>query len=158
MGTADLLSEIEEVEVVMGKKRTLEVPPVGFATVIEAVPAEAMSEARTVAFTCVALRKVVERGLPFHFTTELERKPTPFTVSVNCELPGVVLAGTRGWSISGTGSRVPLPERLTSRELKKNSLSVTTRDAVRGPRAEGVNLRVRVQLAPGVTPAEHVLL
>jgi len=55
------------------------------------------------AVNCELFTKVVERALPFQFTTEVEAKPVPFTVRVKPAAPGKELAGTSGWLISGTG-------------------------------------------------------
>ena len=70
-----------------------DVPPHGVTTVIEAVPALAMSEAGTVAVSCVAEINVVVSGLPFQFTVEPETKLVPFTVSINCGPPAVAQVG-----------------------------------------------------------------
>jgi len=45
---------------------------VGFTTVIEAVPAVAISAAGTVAVSCVEETYVVASGVPFQFTVEVE--------------------------------------------------------------------------------------
>jgi len=63
------------------------------ATVIEAVPGVAMSEAGTVAVSFVEETNVVASGLPFQFTVVLETKLLPFTVSVNCGPPAAVQVG-----------------------------------------------------------------
>jgi hypothetical protein len=70
-------------------------PPqeLGFTTVIEAVPAVAMSDAGTVAVSCVAETNVVASGVPFQFTVEVETKLVPFTVNVNCPSPAVAQVG-----------------------------------------------------------------
>ena len=52
-------------------------------TVIETVPAEAISEAGMMAVSCVELTYVVARGEPFQSTTEPFTKFAPFTVRVN---------------------------------------------------------------------------
>jgi hypothetical protein len=110
------LSPIEELGVVTSKKSTFDVPPpgVGFTTVTEAVAAFATSEARILAVSRDRLTKVVVRGLPFHFTTELETKPVPFTVSVNAAPPGLAASGTRGWLIRGAGFSVLVSTLLAS--------------------------------------------
>jgi hypothetical protein len=69
-----------EDEIVNGTE--LESTP-AFETVIEAVPADAMSAAVMLAVSCVALTNVVTRAEPFQFTTEPLTKFAPFTVSVN---------------------------------------------------------------------------
>ena len=56
----------------------------------------ARSEARTVAFNCDLLTNFVVCTLPFHFTTEPETKPVPFTVRVNPAAPGLIASGSRG--------------------------------------------------------------
>ena len=73
-------------------------PPtgVGLNTVIDAVLAALMSEAVIVAVNCVAETKLVVRLLPFHFTTDPDTKPVPWTVSVKPGPPGAATAGTSG--------------------------------------------------------------
>ena len=68
-----------------------------------AEPALAMSDDDIAAFSCELVTNVVERALPFHFTTEVETNPVPFTVRVKPALPGATLAGTSGWLTKGTG-------------------------------------------------------
>ena len=71
-----------------------DVPPHEVTTVIEAVPAVAMSGAGTVAVSCVAETNVVVSGVPFQFTVEPETKFVPFTVNVNpVGLPAVAQVG-----------------------------------------------------------------
>jgi len=64
-------------------------------TVIEAVPGVAMSEAGTVAVSCLELTNVVASGLPFQYTVSPRMKSLlgPFTVSVNCGPPAAVQVG-----------------------------------------------------------------
>jgi branched-subunit amino acid transport protein AzlD len=75
--------------------RAPDVPPPGegLTTVIESVPAVAMSLAEIAAVNWVLLTKLVARALPFHCTTELETKFAPVTVSVNVAPPAVALEG-----------------------------------------------------------------
>jgi hypothetical protein len=63
------------------------------ATVIEAVPGVAISEAGTVAVSFVEETNVVASGLPSQFTVVAETKLVPFTVSVNCGPPAAVQVG-----------------------------------------------------------------
>jgi len=72
-----------------------EVPPpgAGFVTVTWNVPALAMSEALMVAVILVAFTKVVVRGDPAQFTTEVLTKFVPFTVRVNAAPPASALLG-----------------------------------------------------------------
>jgi len=106
--TLDVLSATEEVGLVISKKTKFEVPPgLGLTTFTQAVPALAMSVARMLAFNRELLAKVVARLLPFHFTTEPETNPVPFTVRVNPAAPGLIASGRRGWLIKGTGTAVP---------------------------------------------------
>ena len=72
-----------------------EVPPpgAGFVTVTGTVPVAATSAAKIVAVISVEETNEVVRGEPFQFTTELEMKFVPFTVSVKSELPAVVEVG-----------------------------------------------------------------
>jgi hypothetical protein len=97
-----------------------EVPPpgAGFTTVIEAVPVAAMSAALIAAPSCVALTKVVVRGLPFQSTREAATKPLPVTVRVNAAAPAVaelgasVLKAGTGLAaaiVNGTALEVPPP-------------------------------------------------
>jgi hypothetical protein len=55
-----------------------------------------MLSAGTAAVNCESLTKLVWRAVPFHFTTEADAKPVPFTVSVIPGPPEAVLAGTGG--------------------------------------------------------------
>ena len=71
----------------------VDVPPQGFATVIEAVPAVAIREAGTVAVSCVEETNVVASAVPFQFTVEVETKFLPFTVKVNCGPPTAAQVG-----------------------------------------------------------------
>lgn len=82
----------------MGKYTGFDRPPPGrgFDTTTVAVPGTATSDAGTLTWSSESLMKMVANGLPFHSTTETELKPVPFTVSVNCALPGATLSGTRG--------------------------------------------------------------
>jgi hypothetical protein len=82
-------------------------PGAGFVTVIEGVPAVAISAAVIAAVTCPPLANVVTLGLPLKFTTEVEIKFVPFTISVNPAPPAVVLPGTNE-VIVGTGLLAPL--------------------------------------------------
>jgi hypothetical protein len=95
----------DEVGVVTSRKSVLEAPPpgLGLNTVTEAVLAVPMSEERMLAVNCELLTNLVVRALPFQFTTDLDTKPVPFTVSVNPAPPGATASGTRGWLISGMG-------------------------------------------------------
>lgn len=69
-------------------------PGAGFVTLIEALPAVAISAAVIVAVTCVPLVNVVVLGDPLRLTTEVEIRFVPFTVSENVGPPAVVAAGT----------------------------------------------------------------
>jgi hypothetical protein len=71
----------------------VDVPPQGFTTVIEAVPAVAMREAGTVAVSCVEETNVVASAVAFHFAVEVETKFVPFTVKVNCGPPAAAQVG-----------------------------------------------------------------
>ena len=77
------------------KASAVDVPPpgAGVKTVIENVPAEAMSDAGIVAVNCVLLTKVVVRLAPLTRTTEAETKLLPVTVNVNPGLPEFALVG-----------------------------------------------------------------
>ena len=79
----------------MVKGMPAEVPPPGaeFVTVTLAVPAVAMSVAAIAAVSCVELTNVVVFAIPLNFTTEVEAKPAPFTVSVKAAPPAVALGG-----------------------------------------------------------------
>ena len=71
----------------------VDVPPQGFTTVIDAVPAVAIRAAGTVAVSCVEDTNVVARAVPFQFTVEVETKFVPFTVNVNCAPPAAAQVG-----------------------------------------------------------------
>jgi hypothetical protein len=71
----------------------VDVPPQGFTTVIEVVPAVAIREAGTVAVSCVEETNVVASAVTFHLTVEPDTKLVPFTVSVNCGPPAVAQVG-----------------------------------------------------------------
>jgi hypothetical protein len=96
----------------------LDVPPPGleFTTVIEAVPAVAISDAGTVAVSCVEETNVVEREVPAQRTVEVETKFVPVTVKVNCGPPAVaqvgliaVVVGTGLLMVNVTALDVPPP-------------------------------------------------
>jgi len=89
---------------VMVKVRGFDVPPpgVGLVTVTEGVPVLATSLAGMAAVTCVALTKVVVRGLPLKFTSELLTKPVPVTVRVKAPELAATVEGC-SLVIAGTG-------------------------------------------------------
>jgi hypothetical protein len=89
----------------MGKKSAADVPPpgLGLTTVIEAVDALLMSDARIVAVSLELFMYEVVRATPFHFTTEAGTKPVPFTVNANPAPPGAMVSGISGWLVEGTG-------------------------------------------------------
>src|ERR1700680_1509126 len=60
---------------------------VGFDTVTVGAPGKAVSAAKITAVSCVALPKVVARGVPFQLTTEAATKFVPFTTRVNPDAP-----------------------------------------------------------------------
>ena len=102
-----LLGEIEPITgtgLLIVNVIAFDVPPPGepFTTVTEAVPAVAMSAAEMEAVSTVLLEKVVVRGAPFQFTTEVVTKPEPLTVSVKATPPAVALLGEIE-PIAGTG-------------------------------------------------------
>lgn len=90
---------------VMMKLTELEAPPpgAGFVTTTAALPDAATSDARIAAVTCVALTNVVVLLAPAKLTTAPLTKPVPFTVRVNAAEPAVVVLGTSGATITGTG-------------------------------------------------------
>jgi len=73
-----------------------DVPPpgAGFVTVINPVPAAAISAAVIVAVTCVPLLNDVALGDPLKFTVDVEIKFVPFTANENVGPPAVVAFGT----------------------------------------------------------------
>ena len=73
-------TESDEAEIV--KEAAAELTP-ELDTVTDAVPAEAISEAKILAVSCVELTKVVARGELFQSTTEPLTKFVPVTVRVN---------------------------------------------------------------------------
>jgi len=72
-----------------------EVPPpgVGVRMVTEAVPGEVMSAPVIAACRLVLETNVVVRGLPFHFTTDVETKFEPVSVSVKAGEPATNALG-----------------------------------------------------------------
>jgi hypothetical protein len=60
---------------------------VGLDTVITAAPGKAVSAAEIAAVSCVALTKVVGRGVPLQLITEAATKFVPFTTRVNPDAP-----------------------------------------------------------------------
>ena len=74
-------------------------------TVTEAFPGLAISEAGTIALSCVALTNVVVSALLFQRTTDVASKLPPFTVSVKPEPPCVSLEGKME-AMSTTGNTV----------------------------------------------------
>lgn len=82
----------------------LEGPPpgAGLDTLTVAAPPAAMSPARMLAVSCVALTKVVARLAPFHKTAAPLMKFEPWTASENAAPPAVALAGDRE-PATGTG-------------------------------------------------------
>jgi hypothetical protein len=83
-GEIDVITAAGSVEAEIVKGAGAELTP-ELDTVIEAVPAEAISEAGIVAVSCVELTNVVARAELFHSTTEPFTKFVPFTVRVNPE-------------------------------------------------------------------------
>lgn len=67
----------------------------GLATVMESVPADAMSPAGILAVSCVALTKVVVRLEPLTLTVAPLTKFVPFTVKVKAAPPTIALPGER---------------------------------------------------------------
>ena len=88
------------------KFEAAEVPPpgAGLTTVIESVPADAMSLAGMLAVSCVGLTRVVVRPEPFTCTPELPTKFVPLIVSVLAPPPAIALVGERLVTL-GTGLR-----------------------------------------------------
>ena len=92
------VAQVGLVEVIVGDAlivnvTAFDVPPQGVTMVIEAVPGVAISEAGTVAVSCVEETNVVVNAVPFHFTVEPETKLVPFTVNVNCGPPATAQFG-----------------------------------------------------------------
>src|SRR5262249_39656000 len=83
------------------KKITFETPPpgAGLETVIDTVPMVATSEAGIDAVNCALLTNVVDRGLPFQFTTDVGANPAPLIVIVNPAEPGATPVGKSGKSM-----------------------------------------------------------
>jgi hypothetical protein len=68
-------------------------PLVPFRTVTVARPVEAMSDARIVAVSWPEEMKVVARLAPFHLTTEVLLKFSPFSLSMNAGPPAAAESG-----------------------------------------------------------------
>jgi hypothetical protein len=90
-----------------------DVPPPGGGVVTDtcALPTAATSVAAIAAVSCVLLRKVVGRGLPFQLTTDADVKPDPFTVSENPAPPATVLDGDNEVA-TGTGGGTKMTETV----------------------------------------------
>jgi len=103
---------------VMVKVTAFEVPPpgAGFVTVTVGVPAAATSLAGMAAVSLVALTKVVARGVPLKFTTDVVMKFEPFTVRVNAPEPAVAVAGCRV-VIAGTGLLAAVTVKVTTLDV-----------------------------------------
>jgi hypothetical protein len=88
----------------MMKVAGAEVPPpgAGFETVTVAVPGVAMSVAEIAACRLVLETKVVVRGLPFHWTADVETKFELLTVNVKAAEPPTTALGLSEVSV-GTG-------------------------------------------------------
>ena len=82
-------------ELVIGNNTGREVPPpgAGFTTVMLAVCAVAICEARIVAASARLLENFVVRAVPLKYTTEVEAKPIPVRFRVNALLPGATVTG-----------------------------------------------------------------
>jgi hypothetical protein len=96
----------------------LDVPPpgAGFVTVTLNMPPVVRSVAGMAALNCVALVKVVVRAEPLKFTTDVETKFVPLTVSVNAASPTfllvgaiVVVVGTKLFTVKVCALDVPPP-------------------------------------------------
>jgi hypothetical protein len=113
------------------------VPPgTGVVTEIASDPAVAMSEAGIDAKSCVALTNVVNRELPFTFTTALGANPPPFTVKVNAGPP---VATTEG---EMEVSSMPVPVRFALSCVAEAEV-VTLMVAISLPAgSDGVNVRL----------------
>ena len=93
--------EVGEILVVVGTGLFIvsvcafEVPPpgAGFTTVMDAVPAVAISPAVIVAVTVVEEIKIVLRAEPLKSTVDDALKFVPLTVRVNCAPPAIVEMG-----------------------------------------------------------------
>ena len=99
------------------------------ATVIDAVPAVAISEAGTVAVSRVDETNVVANAVPFHFTVEVEPKFVPFTVNVNCAPPAVAQIGLSELMVGGAlivnvSVAVPVPLPLVALRVMLNVFAV----------------------------------
>jgi hypothetical protein len=81
--------------VVIMKTKFAVVPPPGaeLVTVMLAFPDVAISVAKMAAVICVELTNVVAFALPLNFTTELETKPVPLTVSGKAAPPATMPVG-----------------------------------------------------------------
>jgi hypothetical protein len=118
--------ETEAVDWLMGKNKTFDVPPpgAGLTTAMEAVLAEATSEAKIEAVSCEELTNAVVRETPFQVTKDPATNPVPFTVSVKPALPGATAVGNSGALIKGTGLDCAAPRveatRITGGTAARN--------------------------------------
>jgi len=95
-----------------------EVPPPGdgLVTLTLTVAPVAISDAGMVAESCVALTSTVLSALPLKFTTELDTKFVPVTISVNPALPAITVGGERAvtpgaglLTVNAVAAEVPPP-------------------------------------------------
>src|SRR5213594_3835740 len=111
----------------MVKLSAPDVPPPGLGenTVIDAVPAAAMSLAGIAACSWVPLTKVLGRGAPFHCTTDDARKSLPLAVRVNPAPPAVALLGESELSV-GAGFGGALMVKLSAPDVPPPGLGENT--------------------------------
>src|SRR5262249_39090710 len=105
----------------------LEVPPpgVGLKTVTDRESAVARNAAVIAALTCGALTNAVVRLDPFHFTTDVDRNPVPFTVRLNAAPPAVALVGDNE-PIVGTGLFAALIVNVKALEVPPPGVGLKT--------------------------------
>src|SRR5580704_13610930 len=144
------VGELGEIEVSVGtglsttKLEFPDVPPpgAGLLTVTANVPPFAISVARMVAVSSVALTKVVARADPAHFTTEVLTKFLPVTVIVNPAPPAFAVLG-ESEVIAGMGLS------MTSWTVWVPAPSLIVKVAVCAPATVGLAVTVIVQSWPG---------
>ena len=109
---------------IIAKLTAVEVPPpgAGLTTVMEAVPAPAISGAVMTAVNWDEETKVVGRGKLFQRTSAVLTKPLPLTFSVNAALPAGAVAGIK-LLITGSGLIIA---KLTAVEVPPPGAGLTT--------------------------------
>jgi hypothetical protein len=116
--------------------------PLGLATVILTVPAEAISEAGMAAVNWVPLITVVVRLEPFHLTVDAAIKFAPLTVKVKAGPPAIAEVGTMPVRAGGASLTMRLKALVALAGVAWLSRTWTVK--LEAPEAVGVPLKAPV--------------